>query len=47
VRIDLVLKGIVPANQNFQRGERLNFSKYAYSAKVKKHMYLSKENYLC
>jgi hypothetical protein len=35
------LKLILPANQNFQGVIRLILSKYPYSAKLKKHRYLS------
>lgn len=47
VRIDLVLKGILTANPNFQGGERVIFLKWASLSGGKKHMYPSKENHLC
>jgi hypothetical protein len=45
VRIDLHFERNIPVN-NFQGGQRLIFSKYAYTVKMKKHMYLLKENHL-
>jgi len=47
VRIDLVLKGILTANPNFQGGERVIFLKWASLSEGKKHMYPSKENHFC
>jgi hypothetical protein len=33
MKIELVLKGILPANQSFQGGERLVLSKKAYTVR--------------
>jgi hypothetical protein len=40
------MKGILPATLVFQGGDRLFFLQMVYSAKLKKHMHLSK-NPIC
>jgi hypothetical protein len=47
VRIEFVLKGIIPGKQNFVGIGTFFFSKFPYSTKLMKHMYLSKDNHLC
>jgi hypothetical protein len=41
VRLEYVLKGIFPANLNFQVGESLILFKEDYSVELRKHIYLS------
>jgi hypothetical protein len=40
------LKGVLPANQSVQGGERLIFSKQAYTPELKKQIDHLKENHL-
>jgi hypothetical protein len=47
LRIELVLKVILPPNHSFQGGEMLLFLQIGLFSSEKKHMYLSKENHLC
>jgi hypothetical protein len=44
VRIKLVFKGVLSANQSFKGGEWLLCAKLAYSARVK-HMHITNENH--
>jgi hypothetical protein len=47
VNLSYFSKEIVPANHNFQGGERLILFQTGNSAELKKHMYLSLEKHLC
>jgi hypothetical protein len=44
---EVIFERILPANHNFQVGERLILFKQKYSTMLKKHMYVSKENHVC
>jgi hypothetical protein len=46
VRIELVLKVLLPANCTFHDGERLNLLQIGLFRRVKKPMYLSRGNHL-
>jgi hypothetical protein len=47
VSTELDFLGIFPENHSFQGRERQICFKLAYSAELKKYIYLSKDNQLC